>query len=159
MTDGAVPSPLVGRYRLAGRVSHPGVVRVRDYDDGSAGGVPHLVMEYVTGPSLAGSCAEGALSPRRVLGLIAKAAEALAGAHAAGIVHRDVKPGNVLFDGGRVKIADFGIAQAAGAVPVTPAGLVLGTRAYDRASAATARQDELAAYCRGRGNTQDVHAA
>jgi hypothetical protein len=53
MTDGAVPSPLVGRYRLAGRVSHPGVVRVRDYDDGSAGGVPHLVMEYVTGPSLA----------------------------------------------------------------------------------------------------------
>ena len=70
-----------------------------------------------------------------------------------------MKPGNVLFDGGRVKIADFGIAQAAGAVPVTPAGLVLGTPAYDRASAATARQDELAAYRRGRGNTQDVHAA
>jgi serine/threonine protein kinase len=180
MTEWAVPSPLVGRYRLvgrvgaggmgvvwrardirldrivavkvlhpelagspefrdlllwegrlAGRVSHPGVVQVRDYDDGSAGGVPHLVMEYVTGPSLAAVLrAEGALSPRRVLGLIAEAAEALAGAHAAGIVHHDVKPGNVLFDGGRVKIADFGIAQTAGAVPVTPAGLVLGTPAY-----------------------------
>jgi serine/threonine-protein kinase len=180
MTEWAVPSPLVGRYRLAarvgaggmgvvwraldirldrivavkvlhpelagspefrdlllwegrlaGRVSHPGVVQVRDYDDGSAGGVPHLVMEYVTGPSLAAVLrAEGALSPHRVLGLIAEVAEALAGAHAAGIVHRDVKPGNVLFDGGRVKIADFGIAQAAGAVPVTPAGLVLGTPAY-----------------------------
>jgi serine/threonine protein kinase len=122
---------LLWEGRLAGRVSHPGVVQVRDYHDGSAGGVPYLVMEYVAGPSLAAVLsAEGTLSPRRVLGLIAQAAEALARAHAAGIVHRDVKPGNVLVDGGRVKIADFGIAQAAGAVPVTQAGLVMGTPAY-----------------------------
>jgi serine/threonine-protein kinase len=117
--------------RHAGRVSHPGVVQVHDYDDGSAGGVPYLVMEYVDGPSLAAVLrAEGTLSPRRVLALIAQAAAALACAHAAGIVHRDMKPGNVLVDGGQVKIADFGIAQAAGAVPVTGTGLVMGTPAY-----------------------------
>jgi len=122
---------LLREGRLAGRVSHPGVVQVRDYDDGSAGGVPYLVMEYVAGPSLAAVLrAEGALSPRRVLGLIAQAAEALGCAHAAGIVHCDVKPGNVLAGGGRVKIADFGIAAAVGAVPVTQAGLVMGTLAY-----------------------------
>jgi eukaryotic-like serine/threonine-protein kinase len=122
---------LLREGRLAGRVSHPGVVQVLDYDDGSAGGVPYLVMEYVAGPSLAAVLsAEGTLSPRRVLGLIAQAAEALACAHAAGVVHRDVKPGNVLVDGARVKIADFGIAQAAGAVRVTQAGLVMGTPAY-----------------------------
>jgi serine/threonine-protein kinase len=93
--------------------------------------VPYLVMEYVAGPSLAAVLrAEGTLSPRRVLGLITQAAEALACAHAAGIVHCDVKPGNVLVDGGRVKIADFGIAQVAGAVPVTQAGPVMGTPAY-----------------------------
>jgi serine/threonine protein kinase len=122
---------LLWEGRLAGRVSHPGVIQVRDYGNGSAGGGPYLVMEYVAGPSLAAVLsAEGTLSPRRVLGLIAQAAEALACAHAAGIVHRDVKPGNVLVDDGRVKIADFGIAQAAGAVPVTRAGLVMGTPAY-----------------------------
>ena len=117
--------------RLAGLLSHPGVVQVRDYHDGSDGGVPYLVMEYVAGPSLAAVLrAEGTLSPRRVLGLITQAAEALACAHAAGIVHCDVKPGNVLVDGGGVKIADFGIAAAIGAVPVTQAGLVMGTLAY-----------------------------
>lgn len=115
--------------RHAGRVSHPGVVQVRDYDDGPAGGVPYLVMEYVDGPSLAAVLrAEGTLSPRRVLALIEQVAEALACAHAAGIVHRDMKPGNVLVDGGQVKIADFGIAQVAGTV--TGAGLVMGTPAY-----------------------------
>jgi serine/threonine protein kinase len=122
---------LLWEGRLAGWVSHPGVVQVRDYDDGSAGGVPYLVMEYVAGPSLAAVLrAQGTLSPRCVLGLITQAAEALACAHAAGIVHRDVKPGNVLVDGDRVKIADFGIAQVAGAVPVPQAGLVMGTPAY-----------------------------
>jgi serine/threonine protein kinase len=122
---------LLREGRLAGLLSHPGVVQVRDYDDGSDGGVPYLVMEYVAGPSLAAVLrAEGTLPPRRVLGLIAQAAEALACAHAAGIVHCDVKPGNVLVDAGRVKIADFGIAAAIGAVPVTQAGLVMGTLAY-----------------------------
>ena len=123
------------RLRLEGRhaalLSHPGVVQVRDYDDGSAEGVPYLVMEYVPGPSLAAIlAAEGTLSPGRVLGLIVQAAQALACAHAAGIVHRDMKPGNVLVDRGRVKIADFGIARAVGAAPVTKAGLMIGTPAY-----------------------------
>ena len=117
--------------RHAGLLSHPGVVQVHDYDDGSADGVPYLVMEYVEGPSLAAVLrAEGTLSPCRVLGLVAQAAEALACAHAAGIVHRDMKPGNVLVDGGQVKITDFGIARAVDAVPVTRTGLVIGTPAY-----------------------------
>jgi len=117
--------------RHAAMLSHPGVVQVRDYDDGSASGVPYLVMEYVDGPSLATVLrTEGTLSPGRVLDLVAQAADALACAHAAGIVHRDVKPGNVLVDGGQIKIADFGIAAAAGAVPVTMTGLVIGTPAY-----------------------------
>jgi serine/threonine-protein kinase len=117
--------------RLAGLLSHPGIVQVRDYDDGSAAGVPYLVMEFVAGPSLATVlAAEGTLSPGRVLGLIAQAAKALACAHAAGIVHRDMKPGNLLIDRGQVKIADFGIARAVGAPPVTRAGLFMGTPAY-----------------------------
>ena len=117
--------------RHAGLLSHPGVVQVHDYDDGSAGGVPYLVMEYVEGPSLAAVLrAEGTLSPCRVLGLVAQAAEALACAHAAGIVHRDMKPGNVLVDGGQVKITDFGLARAVDAVPMTRTGLVIGTPAY-----------------------------
>jgi serine/threonine protein kinase len=117
--------------RQAGQLSHPGVVQVLDYDDGLAGGVPYLVMEYVEGPSLAAVLsAQGTLSPRHVLGLIAQAAEALACAHRAGIVHCDMKPANVLVDDGRVKIADFGIAQAAGAVQETQAGLVTGTPGY-----------------------------
>ena len=117
--------------RQAGQLSHPGVVQVLDYDDGAASGVPYLVMEYVEGPSLAAVLsAEGTLSPRHVLGLTTQAAEALACAHAAGIVHCDIKPANVLVDSGRVKITDFGIAQAAGAVPVTQAGLVMGTAGY-----------------------------
>ena len=107
--------------RHAGLLSHPGVVQVHDYHDGSAGGVPYLVMEYVEGPSLAAVLrAEGTLAPCRVLGLVAQAAEALACAHAAGIVHRDMKPGNVLVDGGQVKITDFGIARAVDAVPDNP---------------------------------------
>jgi len=117
--------------RQAGQLPHPGVVQVRDYDDGSASSVPYLVMEYVEGPSLAAVLtAEGTLSPRHVLGLIAQAAEALACAHAAGIVHCDMKPANVLVDGGRVKIADFGIAQAAGVSPTSQADLVTGTPGY-----------------------------
>jgi eukaryotic-like serine/threonine-protein kinase len=124
-----------GRLRLEGRhaarLSHPGIVQVRDYDDGSAEGFPYLVMEYVAGPSLAAVlAAEGTLSPRHVLGLIMQAARALACAHAAGIVHRDMKPGNLLIDRGQVKIADFGIARAVGAAPVTRAGLFMGTPAY-----------------------------
>jgi eukaryotic-like serine/threonine-protein kinase len=122
---------LLWEARHAALLSHPGVVRVHDYDDGSGGNVPYMVMEYVAGPSLAAVlAAEGTLPAGRVLDLIAQVAGALACAHAAGIVHRDVKPANVLAVGGRVKIADFGISRAIGAVAVTRAGLVMGTPAY-----------------------------
>ena len=115
--------------RIAARLQHPNAVGIYDVTDGASG--PVLVMEYVPSRSLAEVLAErGALPPQEVAGIGAAAAAALAAAHAAGIVHRDVKPGNVLLGhDGAIKITDFGISHAAGDVTLTSTGL-LGTPAY-----------------------------
>lgn len=123
------------RLRWEGRhaavLSHPGIAQVYDYDDGSSDGVPYLVMEYLSGRSLSEILlAEGTLPPRTVLGLVARTAESLACAHAAGVVHRDVKPANLLVDGDNVKVTDFGISRAVGAAPLTGSGMVMGTPLY-----------------------------
>ena len=117
--------------RNAAQLAHPGVAQVYDFDDGSAQGMPYLVMEYVRGRPLSDVLAEeGTLSPERVAFLVARTADALDCAHAAGVVHRDVKPGNLLVEGGQLKITDFGIARAAGTVPLTRTGMVMGTPLY-----------------------------
>ncbi|MFT4123044.1 MAG: protein kinase [Microbacteriaceae bacterium] len=116
--------------RHAALVNHEGIANVYDYgeEDGSA----FLVMELVPGEALSAILErERVLSPDRVLDIVAQTALALQAAHAAGLVHRDIKPGNLLITpDGRVKITDFGIARIADQVPLTATGQVMGTVQY-----------------------------
>jgi len=116
--------------RIAAKLHHPNAIAV--YDVVEENGAPCLVMEYLPSYSLADTLSEyGALDPLQVARIGAQAASALAAAHAAGIVHRDVKPGNVLIaDSGLVKITDFGISRASDDITVTKTGLIAGTPAY-----------------------------
>lgn len=116
--------------RIAARLHHPNAVTV--YDVVEEDGLPWLVMEYVAARSVSTVLAEdGPLSASVVAKLGAQIASALAMAHQAGVVHRDVKPGNVLIaDDGTAKLADFGISRATGDVVLTATGLVSGTPAY-----------------------------
>jgi serine/threonine-protein kinase len=116
--------------RHAALVNHEGIANVFDYgeEDGSA----FLVMELVPGEALSTVLErERVLSTDRVLDIVAQTASALQAAHAAGLVHRDIKPGNLLITpDGRVKITDFGIARIADQVPLTATGQVMGTVQY-----------------------------
>ncbi|WP_167050721.1 serine/threonine-protein kinase [Salinibacterium sp. ZJ77] len=116
--------------RHAALVNHEGIANVFDYgeEDGSA----FLVMELVPGEALSTVLErEKVLSTDRVLDIIAQTSSALQAAHSAGLVHRDIKPGNLLITpDGRVKITDFGIARIADQVPLTATGQVMGTVQY-----------------------------
>ena len=116
--------------RLTARLDHPNAVRVYDVVDHH--GEPCLVMQYVPSRSLHELLSsDGALPPRRVARLGVEIASALAAAHAAHIVHRDVKPGNVLVTvDGTALITDFGISRAFGDAALTSTGLLTGTPAY-----------------------------
>ncbi|CAN5724227.1 hypothetical protein BH20ACT1_BH20ACT1_11230 [soil metagenome] len=116
--------------RAAARIDHPSSVRVFDVLEDH--GRLHVVMELVRAPTLeAVVAAEGPLAPERVARLGLGVLGALEAAHAAGIVHRDVKPANVMMlDEGGVKLADFGIASVKDDTRITAAGLVLGTPSY-----------------------------
>lgn len=117
--------------RHASRLSHPGVAQVYDYGDDGSPDVPFLVMELVDGPSLAEVLAAGPLGPGQAIDLIAQVAAGLHAAHSAGLVHRDIKPGNLLITGdGQVKVTDFGIARVAQETPLTAAGILAGTPGY-----------------------------
>jgi eukaryotic-like serine/threonine-protein kinase len=117
--------------RNAGALSNSHVAQVYDYGPSGPGGSPYLVMEFVDGPSLADILVVDPIEPARALDVIAQAAEGLAAAHKAGVIHRDIKPGNILISmEGHVKVTDFGIAHAAGQAPVTGPGLVMGTTQY-----------------------------
>jgi eukaryotic-like serine/threonine-protein kinase len=128
----------VERFRreatAAANLNHPNVVAI--YDWGQQHGTYYIVMEYVEGRPLSDIIrTEGPLHPDRAAEITADVASALAFAHRNGVVHRDVKPGNILITGtGQVKVADFGIAQASSNADatqnLTQAGAVMGTATY-----------------------------
>ncbi|GAA1977385.1 serine/threonine-protein kinase [Microbacterium pumilum] len=116
--------------RHAALVNHEGIASVFDY--GEEAGSAFLVMELVPGEALSTILErDGALSTDKTLDIVAQTSLALQAAHAAGLVHRDIKPGNLLITpDGRVKITDFGIARIADQVPLTATGQVMGTVQY-----------------------------
>ncbi|CAN5147637.1 Stk1 family PASTA domain-containing Ser/Thr kinase [soil metagenome] len=123
----------VARFRreaqAAARLSHPNVVAV--YDTGEDDGRPFIVMEYVAGHSVADLLAGEGVPRDRAVEIADEAARGLHYAHDRDLVHRDVKPGNILVaDDERVKVADFGIARAVSSETITQTATVLGTAAY-----------------------------
>jgi len=124
-------SRFVREARAAARLSHPNVVQV--FDQGADDSVLYLAMEYLPGRTLRDVLTErGALTPRESVSVLEPVLGALGAAHRAGIVHRDVKPENVILtDDGRIKVADFGLAGAiTGPISRTASGELLGTVAY-----------------------------
>lgn len=123
----------------AASLNHPNVVGV--YDTGEQDGRPFIVMEIVEGRSLQEVIAHGGLTEDRALEVTADTCAALQYAHERGLVHRDVKPGNILLaEDGTVKVADFGIARAINADTVTQTAAILGTAAYLSPEQARGRQ-------------------
>ena len=129
----------VERFRAEARtvamLNHPGIAGVYDYgetDIDGEGRTAYLVMELVNGEPLNSVLKRtGRLSLRHALDMLEQTGRALQGAHTAGLVHRDVKPGNILITPtGQVKLTDFGIAKAVDAAPVTQTGMVMGTAQY-----------------------------
>ncbi|MCB0924043.1 MAG: protein kinase [Mycobacterium sp.] len=129
----------VERFRAEARtvamLNHPGIAAVHDYgetDMDGEGRTAYLVMELVNGEPLNSVIKRtGRLSLRHALDMLEQTGRALQVAHAAGLVHRDVKPGNILITPtGQVKLTDFGIAKAVDAAPVTQTGMVMGTAQY-----------------------------
>jgi eukaryotic-like serine/threonine-protein kinase len=126
---------ILARFRAeahyVGQLSHPGITQVYDYAEADPASPAYLVMELVDGPSLAALLAAGPLPPRRTADVLAQAALALDAAHRSGVVHRDIKPGNLLITSdGRVKVTDFGIAHSPHAASLTNTGTLIGTMAY-----------------------------
>jgi len=132
-------STFLARFRAEARntaaLSHPNIAGIYDYgeaDDAVGEHVAYLVMELVDGESLSEVLArEGRLPPDRTLSILGQAAAGLDAAHHSGVVHRDIKPGNLLVrPDGTVKVTDFGIARATSTVPLTATGMVVGTAHY-----------------------------
>ncbi|BBY63947.1 protein kinase domain-containing protein [Mycolicibacterium helvum] len=129
----------IERFRAEARtvamLNHPGIAAVHDYgetDMDGEGRTAYLVMELINGEPLNSVIKRsGRLSLRHALDMLEQTGRALQVAHSAGLVHRDVKPGNILITPtGQVKLTDFGIAKAVDAAPVTQTGMVMGTAQY-----------------------------
>jgi eukaryotic-like serine/threonine-protein kinase len=115
--------------RVAAALSHPNLVTLFDAIEDE--GAVLLVMEYVEGPTLAQRIRQGPVAPEEALGILRELADAVDYLHAQGVIHRDVKPANILLDrAGHVKLTDLGIASAAQATGITTTGTVLGTPSY-----------------------------
>jgi serine/threonine protein kinase len=115
--------------RAAAQLAHPNVVTV--YDTGDDDGTPYIVMERLSGRTLADVVREGSVALRQATRWADEILAAVAAAHGAGVLHRDIKPGNVLLAAdGSAKVADFGIAKIADDIDATTTGVVLGTPAY-----------------------------
>ena len=149
LRDDLVDSPVfLERFRAEARhtasLAHPGIASVFDYgEDGQDDQrIAYLVMELVPGQPLSKVMSQrGALPVNMVLSVLAQAAEALHAAHLKGVVHRDVKPGNLLLlDDGTIKVTDFGIARAANSAALTEVGQVIGTARYIAPEQATGHE-------------------
>ncbi len=130
-SDGSFLRRFRAEARLAASLDHPHVMRVFDWGEEEGG--PYLVLELLTGGSLRGLLDTGArLSHAQVASLGSEAAAGMAYAHRRGIIHRDIKPGNLLFDDeGHLRIADFGVARAIAEAALTePLGAIFGTARY-----------------------------
>jgi hypothetical protein len=116
--------------RAAAGLSHPNIVAV--FDSGSDDGTHYIVTELAQGETLAERLRrDGSMPPQQVVDVAVDVCRALTAAHERGLIHRDVKPGNVmLLEDGRVKVVDFGIARAAGSDTLTGTGVVMGSTAY-----------------------------
>ena len=139
LRDDLVDSPIfLERFRAEARhtasLAHRGIASVYDYGEDRSDGrlTAYLVMELVDGQPLSKVMASrGVLPVNMVLSILAQTAEALHAAHVAGVIHRDVKPGNLLLlDDGTIKVTDFGIARAANSAALTEVGQVIGTARY-----------------------------
>jgi eukaryotic-like serine/threonine-protein kinase len=117
--------------RHAATLRHENIVHIYDYDEPAEGPQPYLVMELVDGPCVAGELAGGPVDAARTMDVVAQAAAGLQAAHATGLVHGGIKPGNLLLaSSGSVRITDWGISHAIGSVPVAVTEMVTGTVEY-----------------------------
>lgn len=132
--NGAVPVQVRAEARAAAAVCHPNLAAVHDFGESpDAVGtlVPYVVMELVNGPTLAQVLADGPVAPAEAVRICADVAAGLAAVHAHGLVHRDVKPANVIVTADGAKLVDFGIAATIGELDVADEnGIMLGTPAY-----------------------------
>jgi tetratricopeptide (TPR) repeat protein len=130
--------------RLGASLNHPNIVSI--YDSIAAEDAVLIVMEYVEGSSLKELIGDGPLPPEEAIEILRQVADALDHAHAAGVIHRDVKPSNVLVrKDGTAKLADLGIATATGSTAITSSGSVVGTLAYIAPERLDAEADSAAA--------------
>ena len=127
--DPAASARLLAEARAAARLDHPGIVPI--FEVGEHAGRPFLAMAHVPGGSLAARLAGGPLAPREAARIVRDAARAVQHAHDHGVIHRDLKPGNVLLEpDGRPRVTDFGLAKRSGERTLTADGAILGTPEY-----------------------------
>ncbi len=120
----------VAESEMVAALDHPSIIPI--YDSGEVDGVVYIAMRYVAGGDLAALIGRGPIEPQRVVAILEQVADALDSAHAHGLVHRDVKPGNVLLEpaAGRAYLTDFGIAKRTGTRGLTRTGFFVGTLDY-----------------------------
>jgi serine/threonine-protein kinase len=134
LSDPEFSARFYGEARMMASFRHPGVVEVYDYagaDDSEQERVAYLVMAYVEGEPLSARVRQGPMSVTETMSIVAQAADALHAAHEVGVVHRDVKPGNLIVKPtGAVVLVDFGVARSAAVTSVTQLNAIVGTALY-----------------------------